>query len=488
MNTKKNTNSNHNISLLNQNKYGIIKKATMTALLLSAVSFNLAFANEDQIDSIDKIYHVYLEDEYIGTVSDDSKVKKIIDAKEKEASSIFAEYEVDAESLVTVVPEQVFSYKTNDTETLKKLNEKLEVQTDAYAIVLDGEPIVYLKNEEDYKQTIKELKLLYIPEEKLKEFDEKKDIKETSKLNIDESRIIDVTFSEDVSGKATRANPGEILTPEQAVEFIKTGTLEKEVYVVKQGDVLGRIAKNHGLTTKELLALNPDLTIDSLLQIGQEINVTVEKPLINVQVVYEKATVETIKYETIVEEDDTMYKGEKVVIQKGADGEKEVSYLITEVNGQIVEKAVQEEKVLVEPIAHKEKVGTKVISSRGTGTFIWPTNGGYISSGMGKRWGRHHDGIDIARPSNYNIKASDNGVVTFAGWDGTYGNKIVIDHNNGYETLYAHLSEIHVTVGQVVPQGTVIGKMGSTGRSTGVHLHFEVNKNGKLVNPVAVLD
>lgn len=101
--------------------------------------------------------------------------------------------------------------------------------------------------------------------------------------------------------------------------------------------------------------------------------------------------------------------------------------------------------------------------------------------------GEFHRGIDIARPSNYTIKASDNGVVTFTGWDGTYGNKIVINHNNGYETVYAHLSQIDVTVGQVVAQGSSIGIMGSTGNSTGTHLHFEVHQNGSVVNPLSYL-
>ena len=107
------------------------------------------------------------------------------------------------------------------------------------------------------------------------------------------------------------------------------------------------------------------------------------------------------------------------------------------------------------------------------------------------KWGcvgaQLHRGIDIARPSSRTILAADNGVVVSAGWDGAYGNKVVIDHNNGYKTLYAHLSSINVKVGQTVPQGANLGVMGSTGRSTGVHLHFEVTKNGSLVNPLSVL-
>lgn len=489
MNTKwdKNRHSNHNLG--HQNKYGVL--ISLIAVFLSTITFNLAFANEGDLKSIDKIYHIYIEDRYIGAVSDEKKVDKMIEAKEKEASEQYKGYEIDADALVTIVPEKVFSYKPNDDETLKALNEQLEVQTDAYALEVNGTPVLYLKNKEDYEQTIKKLMLQYVPEEKLNAFEQLKDATENQSnqpLKENEKRIKDVFLSEDISGKETKVNPAKILTPDEAVQFIKTGSIEKQIYVVKEGDVLGKIAKEHGLTTKELLALNPGLTIDSLLQIGQEINVTVEKPLINVQVVYEILNTETMNFEKVIEKDPSMYKGEKKVIQEGSPGKKEVSYLVTEVNGEVTKKEVTNEKVLVEPVKHIEKVGTKVISSRGTGNFIWPTNGGYISSTMGSRWGSYHRGIDIARPSNYNIKASDNGVVTFAGWDGTYGNKIVINHNNGYITLYAHLSEIKVSVGQVVPQGSVIGKMGSTGNSTGIHLHFEVSKSGSLINPLAVLD
>ena len=119
--------------------------------------------------------------------------------------------------------------------------------------------------------------------------------------------------------------------------------------------------------------------------------------------------------------------------------------------------------------------------------MAWPTVGGYISSHQGYRWGRFHKGIDIARPSNRTIKAADNGTVTFAGWDGAYGNKVVINHNNGMRTVYAHLASINVSVGQTVEKGRKIGVMGSTGNSTGVHLHFEVYKNGSLKNPLNYL-
>ncbi|GGM29472.1 peptidase [Paraliobacillus quinghaiensis] len=119
--------------------------------------------------------------------------------------------------------------------------------------------------------------------------------------------------------------------------------------------------------------------------------------------------------------------------------------------------------------------------------FIWPTNGGIITSYQGMRWGKFHKGIDIAGPSNYSILASDGGKIEFAGWINGYGKTIKINHLNGYKTQYAHLKSIDVNVGDNVSKGNKIGVMGSTGRSTGIHLDFEVYLNGKLLNPVDVL-
>ncbi len=470
---------------LDSKKKNIFKKITLTVSLLSLVTFNLAFANGEESDnSINKIYHVYLGDTYIGPVTNEESVTEIVEQKEKEASLQYENMEVDASSDVSLVPEHVFSFEIDDTNTLEKLNTELEVQTPAFAMKIDEEPVAYFKSEQDYEEAIHQLKLEYVTEKELQQL-ESNVSKELAK---NESRLLEVSVVENLAIENTKVNPEQILTPEKAVDYLKTGSVEQELYAVQKGDVLGKIAKKHNLSVAELLKLNPDINENTILQIGQKLNVTVEKPLVNVKVVYEKSRVEKIDFTKIVEENDSMYKGEKIVKQEGEYGKKKVEYVITELNGKRVEKAVTEETVLSEPSDRVVVVGTKVVSDRGTGAFAWPTSGGYISSNMGNRWGEFHRGIDIARPSNYNITASDNGVVTFAGWDGTYGQKIVVDHNNGYETLYAHLSEIKVTVGQVVPQGSIIGIMGSTGNSTGTHLHFEVHKNGSYVNPLTLLD
>lgn len=109
------------------------------------------------------------------------------------------------------------------------------------------------------------------------------------------------------------------------------------------------------------------------------------------------------------------------------------------------------------------------------------------SSGFGRRWGRAHEGVDMAAPVGTPIHATGDGVITFAGRQGAYGNLIKIEHELGTETRYAHLSRIRVKVGQRVSQGELIGDMGNTGRSTGPHLHYEVRVNGRAVDPMSFI-
>lgn len=109
------------------------------------------------------------------------------------------------------------------------------------------------------------------------------------------------------------------------------------------------------------------------------------------------------------------------------------------------------------------------------------------TSGFGRRWGRAHEGIDMAAPVGTPIIAPGDGVVTFAGRQGAYGNLIKIQHELGVETRYGHLNRIHVKVGQRVSQGERIGDMGNTGRSTGPHLHYEVRMNGRAVDPMSFI-
>lgn len=127
------------------------------------------------------------------------------------------------------------------------------------------------------------------------------------------------------------------------------------------------------------------------------------------------------------------------------------------------------------------------IASRGSIVrFIWPARG-ELSSPYGWRWGRLHAGVDIANDEGTPVRAAYSGRVNFSGWRGGYGLTVMIDHGRNYTTLYGHLSESIVAPGQYVQTGQVIAYMGNTGYSTGPHLHFEVETEGRTLNPLAVL-
>ncbi|MEG0383873.1 MAG: M23 family metallopeptidase [Solibacillus sp.] len=464
------------------------KAATIFALLMSTVTLNSSFANETNKETFEKIFHVYVGNLYIGAVADEAAVQQIIEQKEKDASAQFKGLTVDASSNIKIIPEQVFKVDADEQATLTKLQDSITVQAQAYSIKVDGNDVAFLKDENDFEAAINGLKLKYVSPTQLNEVEARPATASLPPLQDSETRIVDVKLSSEVKGQQVAVAPAEIVTVNEAIQLLQTGSVEKELYTVQAGDVLGSIAKAHSLTTAELVQLNPSITVNSVLQIGQQLNVTVEKPYVSVKAVYEKKQVEAVDFTKVVTEDDTMLKGKSVVKQEGAIGKKEVSYVISEENGVRTERVQTNENMLVEPEDRVVIIGTKVVPSIGTGTFAWPANGGRISSQMGTRWGRYHYGIDIARPSDYTIKASDNGTVKTAGRHATYGNYIVINHNNGYETLYAHLSKIGVKVGQVVEKGSSLGVMGSTGRSTGTHLHFEVHKNGSEVNPLSYLN
>jgi murein DD-endopeptidase MepM/ murein hydrolase activator NlpD len=137
------------------------------------------------------------------------------------------------------------------------------------------------------------------------------------------------------------------------------------------------------------------------------------------------------------------------------------------------------------------RTGGRVAATTGsganpTGGLVWPVDGP-LTSGFGPRWGRMHEGIDIGVGFGTPIGAAYAGTVVYAGWLGGYGNLVVVDHGNGLSTAYGHQQRIHVSVGDAVAQGDVLGEVGSTGNSTGPHLHFEVRVNGAAVDPLGYL-
>jgi len=473
--------SNQNDQKKTPRKYmKFFKRVAITSIALSTLVFGTVSADR----KIQTVYHIYIDGERIGTVDSKNVVEKVINQKVDSLQEQYQGLSLIADN-VSVVEEHAFLPSFNNETTRKKLESEIEIAAEAKAITIDGESVAFLKSTEDAEEALKQFKLQYVSEEDLQELESRKDSEEPlPTLAEGQSRILDVSFAEEVSISDEKISPEQIHNPADTVTLLQKGTLEEKKYEVQEGDVLGSIAGDHNLKIAELLALNPDMTEDSLLQIGQELNVTAHKPFLTVQVKMEQNKKETIQFETKVNENSNMYKGDRKVTQEGQDGEKSVHVEYKMVNGVTVETKKLNETIIKEPVTEIIEKGTKVVPSRGSGQLAWPAVGGYISSKVGYRWGRLHKGIDIARPSNLAIKAADNGTVVEAGYSGGFGNKITINHNNGMKTIYAHLSSIDVRVGQTVTKGQQIGVMGSTGNSTGTHLHFEVYVNGSLKNPL----
>lgn len=276
-----------------------------------------------------------------------------------------------------------------------------------------------------------------------------------------------------------------LITPaEEAADQITKDSQKNEIYEVKTGDTLSTIANGHGLYVKEVLALNSGLTQNTTLHVGDEIIITVPQPELTVMTV-EQSTYEEAYYgEVQYVYNDSWYTTKSVVLQEEEAGYHQVTALITKQNGTEVKRDIIDEVVLSEPICKIVEVGTQTPP-----TYIKPLSGGRQTSGFGRRKAptkgasTNHRAIDWATPTGTAIWASSGGTVTVAGWQSGYGYVVYINHPDGNQTRYGHLSKILVSVGQKVKQGQKIALSGNTGRSTGPHLHFELRVNGTPVNP-----
>ncbi|MFA1714470.1 peptidoglycan DD-metalloendopeptidase family protein [Peribacillus frigoritolerans] len=428
------------------------------------------------------IQHVYLDDEFVGSVTDETEIENIVADKVEEAQEDYPDFTFDKETQLKFVPEEVFDEDVKEDQAVKGIQDQLNVKAEAYEIDIDNQAVAFVASKEDAEDVLEKLTLLYVNEEEYAEFESGK--KEADSLKEPGSRILDITFSLPVTFKETMVYPDEIKSVDKTLSMIEEGKEETTIYEAKEDEDLEAIATSHDMDLDQLLELNPGLDEDKGVKEGERLYVTQRTPYVNVMVEREVLKEERIPFEKKVKEDDELPKGELITEQMGNEGILAFTYNVSETNGKKISETIVKKEVREEAKTEITRKGTKVIPSQGSGTYSWPADGGYISSKQGQRWGKLHKGIDIARPATRTITAVDHGIIETAGNSGGYGNKITINHNNGYKTVYAHLDSIDVKAGQKIEKGMKIGMMGSTGHSTGVHLHFEIYKNGSLVNPL----
>ncbi len=418
---------------------------------------------------------VYADDRYIGAVEKDTNIsmEDIINDLLTIGENQVGDAKLAAKDITNMEIELVQTRVGEDeiityTDVIQKLSSSTEFKAEAYQVMVNGESVGYVKDRETFDRALERHKASYMPED------------------MEGLEVKEVTVTDDVTLSKTETYESLLKTEDEIYEIISQPVIADKKYTVKDGDTIWQIANDNGMTLEELLDINPSITENGAIYPGDELSLVKEVPLVSVKVVYVK-TYTDIAYRDIEEvPNDEQYITYRKTIQEGSDGESTFVVELSTVNGVESRREMIREDVIVAPVNKIIEIGTlNTPPKSATGNFKLPASGRRTDY-FGARGGTHK-GIDIAAPSGTPIYASDGGTVKFSGWYGNYGNLVIIDHGNGFQTYYAHNSKNYVSAGEKVYQGQHIAAMGTTGDSTGNHSHFEVRLNGIPVNPVNYL-
>ena len=414
-------------------------------------------------------YAVTVDGEYIGRVAEQEMVEKAIKTVETQGTRMLGtEFQVEGDvdyQFALTLKSDLSSQKEMEDYFYDQLDE-VSTELRMYDVRVNGESMGIVKNFEMLNQTLEDIKKQYINDN-------------TISAEFVESVRMDPVYNADV-----------VSTIGELQERLAENTTGETTYTVVSGDTFNGIAHANDMAVSDLKALNPKVNINRL-QIGDVLNVKEYIPKLSVRTVEDQTYREAIACPVVKVEDSSMYKGDTKVLVQGTEGEALINATVTLVNGHEKERVINSSSTLREPTTTTMAVGTKEKPKTASkGYYIWPASG-RINSYFG---GRHifgsysyHSGIDIKVSYGQAIKAADGGTVTFSGWKGTYGKLVIIKHDNGTLTYYAHNSSLLVSAGDKVYQGQTIAKGGSTGRSTGNHCHFEIRIKGSAVNPLNYL-
>ncbi len=446
---------------------GINFKTSLIILMVGVICrFSLTAYKINEIST--EAFAVYLGDEEVGIVREKENISHLLEKIEEEFC--------DKYNINCIVNEELkfesINAEDNDIDNIKELRDKISSKltflVSGYVLLIDDVEVGVLKTREDAEEAIKRFK------ESVTETDD------------EDSKVKDIKILEDVKIVKKQVALSDIGKVEDALKFIETGSEEVRTHIVEAGESFWTIAKLYDMDVYEIIDANPDLIPEKVYP-GEEISLKVPKTMLTIETIEERDYYEDIDYSVEIQVDNSMYKTQEKVKTKGIKGKNKIVTKIVKHNGRVVDEEIISKEVVEKPVNEIIVKGTKekTITTAANG-FSLPTRG-RISSGYGSRGGRLHRGIDIAASIGTPIAAADGGTVTFVGPNGSYGNLVVIDHNNGYVTKYAHCSEIYVSNGQKVHKGDKIAAVGVTGNARGAHLHFEVLKDGNHVNPSVYL-
>ncbi len=281
------------------------------------------------------------------------------------------------------------------------------------------------------------------------------------------------------------------LTPlSQAIDEVTKDQEKEQIYEVVSGDTLSQIAEKNEIPLADLVAMNETIESEnSMIRVGDELIVTVPEPELSVERVEQMYYEEDYEAEIVYVDNDDWYTNQTQTLQEPSAGHRKVVADVSYRNKEEVSREILKEEITYEAVPKVVERGTKIPP-----TYIKPLSGGRLTSNFGRRKAptrgasTYHKGVDWATPVGTAVMASSTGTVAKAGWGSGYGYVVYINHADGRQTRYGHLSKVLVSQGQTVTQGQKIALSGNTGVSTGPHVHFEVLINGSQVNPFDYLN
>ncbi len=486
--------------------------------------------NTNSFENPKSLYQIYLNGKNLGIITNDESLYTLIDNEQLEIKNKYGVDKVYPPSGLEVVPCKTYNSNIQDTISIyNKIKENEEFNIKGYEITIKSK--IEDKNDDDinseeqnteednetnkveYKTTkiyvldknifdeaIKNVILSFISEDEYNNYinDTQAEISETGQI------IENMYFDDSIKIKEKLISTKEnIFTDEASLsQYLLYGTNEKQnTYIVQSGETIESIAYKNKLSTGEFLIANPKFTsVNNLLSEGMEVNIGLISPLVTLTTELHKIEDLEVDYETETEYDNTKRASYSKVKQAGVKGLNRVTEKVKVSNGDTKNVIIVSKTELKTPVkeivvkgGRKTSTGPVVYGETiygDTQSWIWPTQSPYvISSPYGYRWGKLHEGLDISGVGYGSpIYAANGGNVTYSGWYGKGGITIIINHNNGYYTMYAHLASTLVQNGASVSKGQVIGTMGKSGFATGTHLHFstyvgEPYHGGRTFNP-----
>ena len=418
---------------------------------------------------LNTVYEYAYNGKVLGYVRNQEEVTDVLDIAGRQLtynSSTVADVKFVANQNVTFNPVDGRGKSTDDSDTVvNKLIYMTDIETEAYAVYDGDKAVAIVKDQNDADALLLQTKAdLSTPDRGME--------------------LVSAEFTNNLSIKPVNVLLGSVQSNVAAQTQMSSGGEMNVYHIAEEGETVSSLAEVFGVEDFEIYDEENKEPVTEIEQ-GDRVCIRCHVNPVSVKMVERGKLKETIEFKTIKKESDEYYKGDSFLKQEGQNGTQIFNGTITKIGGEVVErKNDSPPEVLVEKKDKIIVVGTaERPKTAATGTFIVPLDHYVITSEWGGRWGRMHEGMDLAAPTGTPIHASDGGKIIKANYWSGHGLCVEVDHGNGVITRYSHCSAVFVSIGDLVYQGQHIANVGNTGHSFGSHCHFEVRVNDVSQNP-----